>query len=74
MLLAKALKARLVILTDVNGVLNGKGKKIKLINNIIFKKLILHTLINMGNTFYRMLFQKFLLLYKCKTKLQIRCN
>ncbi|QCI27047.1 hypothetical protein [Buchnera aphidicola] len=48
MLLAKALKARLVILTDVNGVLNGKGKKIKLINNIIFKKLILQGVIKNG--------------------------
>lgn len=48
MFLAKALKARLIMLTDVSGVLDGKGHEIRKINTLMYKKLILEGVLSAG--------------------------
>lgn len=48
MFLAKALKARLIMLTDVSGVLDGKGHEIRKITNLLCMKLITEGVISSG--------------------------
>ncbi|QCI25846.1 hypothetical protein [Buchnera aphidicola] len=48
MFISKALKSRLIMLTDVNAVLDGKGHAIKKMNNVMCEQLILEGVISTG--------------------------